>query len=104
MEQKNFLEKFWYIFIIIALILIAMVGILWFNNQKSLKTAQQNQPTGEIIIQPTPTILIDAETANLETQDNSDEIVAIENDIKATDFTNLDKEMATIETELAKPE
>ena len=104
MEQKNFLEKFWYIFIIIALILIAMVGILWFNNQKSLKTAQQNQSAREIIIQPTPTILIDTETANLETQGNSDEIVAIENDIKATDFTNLDKEMATIETELAKPE
>ena len=103
MEQKNFLEKFWYIFIIIALVLVAMVGILWFNNQKSLKTAQQNKPTGEIIIQPTPTISIDTETANLETQGNSDETVAIENDIKATDFTNLDKELADIEGEISTP-
>jgi len=108
METKtNFFEKFWYIFVIIALILVAVVTTLWFNNQKSLKNQQNQviQPPVETMIQPTPTLVpSDTATVNLETQSDSDEISNIENDIKATDLTDLNKEMATIEAELSNPE
>jgi hypothetical protein len=108
METKiNFFEKFWYIFVIIALILIAVVTTLWFNNQKSLKNKQNQviQPPVETMIQPTLTLVPgDTATVNLETQSDSDEISSIENDIKATNLTDLNKEMATIEAELSNPE
>ena len=107
METKtNFFEKFWYIFVIIALILVAVVATLWSNNQKSLKN-QQNQvikPPAETMIQPTPTLVPgDTATVNLETQSDSDEISSIENDVKTTDFTDLDKELAAIEGEISTP-
>lgn len=104
METKtNFFEKFWYIFVIIALILVAVVSTLWFNNQKSLKN-QVIQPPVETMIQPTPTLVPgDTGTVNLETQSDSDEVAAIENDIKATDLSNVDKELADIEGEISTP-
>ncbi len=107
METKtNFFEKFWYIFVIIALILVAVVSTLWFNNQKSLKNQQNQviQPPVETMIQPTPTLVPgDTATVNLETQSGSDEISAIENDIKATDLSSVDKELADIEGEISTP-
>jgi len=106
MEQKNFFEKFWYIFVITALILVAVVSTLWFNNQKSLKNQQNQviQPPVETMIQPTPTLVPgDTATVNLETQSGSDEVAAIENDIKATDLSSVDKELADIEGEISTP-
>lgn len=104
METKtNFFEKFWYLFVIIALILVAVVATLWFNNQKSLKNKQNQviQPPVETMIQPTPTLVPgDTATVNLETQSDSDEVNAIENDLNATNLTDLDKEMADIEAEI----
>ena len=107
METKtNFFEKFWYIFVITALILVAVVATLWFNNQKSLKNQQNQviQPPVETMIQPTPTLVPgDTATVNLETQSGSDEVTAIENDIKATDLSSVDKELADIEGEISTP-
>ena len=107
METKtNFFEKFWYIFVIIALILVAVVTTLWFNNQKSLKNQQNQaiQPPIETMIQPTPTLVPgDTATVNLETQSDSDEVGDIENDIKATDLSSVDKELAAIEEEISTP-
>jgi len=108
MEQKNFFEKFWYLFVIIALVLIGTLTFLWFNNQKALKNAQQAQqtPTVEEVetASPTPTVITDQTTANLETQSDSDEVADIEADINNTDLTDIDKELADIETELSTPE
>ena len=107
METKtNFFEKFWYIFVIVALILVAVVATLWSNNQKILKNQQNQviQPSAETMIQPTPTLVPgDTATVNLETQSDSDEISSIENDAKATDLTDLDKELADIEGEISTP-
>jgi len=98
-EQKNFFEKFWYIFIVVALILMAVVTTLWFNNQKSLK----NQ--AETMIEPAPTSMPgDVATANLANQGDSDEVSDIENDINNTNLADLDKEMADIEVEISTPE
>jgi len=109
-EKTNFLEKFWYIFVIIAVVLIGVVGTLWFTNQKSLQLSKKEAIPSpvvqqqEVTPQPTPTPNnTDEITTNLETQSDSDEVEAIENDLKTTDFTNLDKEMANIENEITTP-
>ena len=107
MEQKNFLEKFWYIFVIIAIVLIGIVSTLWITNQNSLKLSKEKTTSPivqqEVTPQPTPTIIIDEATTNLESQSNSDEVGAIENDIKATDLSSVDKELAAIEEEISTP-
>ena len=104
-EKTNFFEKFWYIFVIIALALLVAVIILWANNKKSLsrQESQIGQPVQQVVTQPTPTIVSDVTTANLEAQSDSDEVRDIENDINATDLTNLDKEIADIEQEINNP-
>ena len=106
MEQKNFLEKFWYLFVILAIILISAVGSLWFYNQKTLQESSRQIAPGaeEMITEETalPTEE-DTQTAALEQQSDSDEINDIEADIQATDLSNLDKELADIEAEIASP-
>ncbi len=105
-EKTNFLEKFWYIFVIVALILIGVVVGLWFNNQKisSTSTVQKTvTPTVELP-SPQPAVNEDAQTVALENQSESDEVEAIETDLQATDFSNLDQEMASIEAEISNPE
>ncbi|MCX6725829.1 MAG: hypothetical protein NT052_00730 [Candidatus Shapirobacteria bacterium] len=113
METKpNFFEKYWYFFIGLAIILLCLIVALWLFNQKEINkqyTAQQAaasltiQPTAtpELIITPTP-VITDEQTLKLENQGSSDETEEIEKDLKATDLTNLDKEVITIEQELDK--
>ena len=104
MEKTNFLEKFWYLFVILAIILISAVGSLWFYNQKTLQESSRQIAPGaeEMITEETalPTEE-DTQTAALEQQSDSDEINDIEADIQATDLSNLDKELADIEAEIA---
>ncbi|MCX6724857.1 MAG: hypothetical protein NTV20_02030 [Candidatus Shapirobacteria bacterium] len=109
METKdNFFEKFWYLFVIIAIVLIGIVSTLWIINQKSLKLSKEKTTPPivqqEVTPQPTSTVIADETTIKLETQSDSDEIGAIENDIKATDLSNIDKEMADIEGAISTPE
>ena len=100
-EKTNFLEKFWYLFVILAVVLVGVIGGLWFNNQKVLQeSSNQNAPVAEEI---TPTTEEDTQIAALEQQSDSDEVNDIESDIQATDLSNLDKEMANIEAEIASP-
>jgi len=100
-EKTNFLEKFWYLFVILAVVLVGVVGGLWFNNQKVLQeSSSQNAPVAEEI---TPTTEEDTQIAVIEQQSDSDEVNDIESDIQATDLSNLDKEMANIEAEIASP-
>lgn len=113
METKpNFFEKYWYFFIGLAIILLYLITVLWLFNQKEINkqhTAQQAtasltiQPTAtpELMTTPTP-IITDEQTLKLENQGSSDEAEEIEKDLKATDLTNLDKEVITIEQELDK--
>jgi hypothetical protein len=105
-EKTNFFEKFWYLFVIVAIILLAVVGGLWFYNQKAL---QENSSQGTPQIQEMITgeteapIEEDAQIAALQQQSDSDEISQIETDIQATDLSNIDKELADIEAEIGTP-
>ena len=100
-EKTNFLEKFWYLFVILAVILVGVVGGLWFYNQKTLQeSSSQIAPVAE---EMAPITEEDAQTAALEQQSDSDEMADIEADLEATDLSNLDDEMADIETEIASP-
>ena len=106
MEQKNFLEKFWYLFVILAIILISAVGSLWFYNQKAIqeKSDQAKMGVSDFIPEETaPPTEEDTQTAALQQQSDSDEINDIEADLQATDLSNLDKELADIEAEIASP-
>jgi len=108
MENKsNFFEKFWYLFVIIAIVLIGAVSTLWITNQNSLKLSKEKTTPPivqqEVIPQPTPIIITDEATTNLEAQNDSDEVDAIENDIKATNLSNIDKELVDIEGEISTP-
>ncbi len=105
-EKTNFLEKFWYIFVIVAIILIGVTVGLWFNNQKIASTNTTQKTITPMVEIPSPQSSIneDTQTAALENQSESDEIEAIEADLQATDFSNLDQEMASIEAEISNPE
>jgi hypothetical protein len=101
-EKTNFFEKFWYLFVILAVILIGIVAGLWFLNQKSLRELTQTSAPIEEVSQTIPEET-DAQTAALDTQSESDEIVSIETDLKNTDLTNIDGEITDIETEINNP-
>ncbi|MBM3205683.1 hypothetical protein FJZ41_02450 [Candidatus Shapirobacteria bacterium] len=100
-EKPNFLEKFWYLFVILAVVLLGVVGGLWYNNQKSaqLGTTGQGAPTVEEQIAPTGET--DTQTAQLENQSDSDEVSEIENDLGNTDFSGIDQEINDIEGEIS---
>ncbi len=99
-EKTNFFEKFWYLFVILALILVGFVGSLWFLNQKAIKTKQLE--ITPVALEETTSALSEEENeiATLENQDESDEVESIEADLQNTNLSNLDKEMADIETEI----
>lgn len=105
-EKTNFLEKFWYLFVILAFILISAVGGLWFYNQRAIQEKSDQAQMGVenfIPEETTPPTEEDAQTAALEQQSDSDEISQIEADIQATDLSDIDKELADIEVEIANP-
>ncbi len=105
-EKTSFFEKFWYLFVSLAIILLAVVGGLWFYNQKTLeKNSSQTLPQTEEMMteETTSQIEEDAQTAALQQQSDSDEISQIEADIQATDLSNIDKELTDIETEISNP-
>lgn len=105
-EKTNFLEKFWYLFVILAIILISAVGGLWFYNQRAIQEKSDQAQMGVENFIPEETVSQieeDAQTAALGQQSDSDEFNDIEADIQATDLSNLDKEMADIEAEIASP-
>jgi uncharacterized protein YdgA (DUF945 family) len=105
-EKTNFFEKFWYLFVSLAIILLAVVGGLWFYNQKVIQensnqtVPQMQEMTTEETEAP---IEEDSQTAALQQQSDSDEIGQIEADIQATDLSNIDKELADIEAEIETP-
>jgi hypothetical protein len=102
-EKTNFFEKFWYIFVILAVILIGVVAGLWFYNQKSLEGLSQTTAPAEEIIPQDVEEETDAQTAALESQSESDEIPSIETDLENTNLENIDKEITDIETEINNP-
>lgn len=107
METKtNFFEKFWYLSVILAVILVGVVAGLWFYNQKVLRESSSQTAPGieEMMTEETaPQIEEDAQTAALQQQSDSDETSQIEADIQATDLSNIDKELADIEAEITSP-
>jgi len=105
-EKTNFLEKFWYLFVILAVVLVGVVGGLWFYNQKVLRESPgQIVPGTEEMMTEETTLPAkeDVQTAALEQQSDSDETNDIEADLQATDLSNLDKELADIEAEIDNP-
>lgn len=104
--KTNFLEKFWYIFVILALVLVGVVAGLWIYNQQALNRQNQTSAPAQVVEETVPTIqpeASDAQTTALGSQSQSDEIASIEADLKSTDLSNLDQEMANIETEINNP-
>ena len=101
-EKTNFFEKFWYLFVILAVILVGIVAGLWFYNQKSLSRLTQTSAPAEEII-PTVAEETDTQTTALGSQSASDEITYIEADLQSTDLSNLDREMLDIEAEINNP-
>lgn len=115
METKpNFFEKFWYIFVGIALVLVLALAGLWFFNQKTLseqqalkqqqmeEAANQQVTNQEVVPTETP-VESDNQILQLENQGSSDEIAAIEKDLADTDFANIDQETVIINAELNNP-
>ncbi len=102
-NKKNLFERFWYIFVIIAVVLIGVVGYLWFNNQSLLKLKVSEAPLGQMFIEPedmTEEIETDEMTTELQKQGSSDQIEEIEEDLQNTDLTGITKELDDIESEI----
>jgi len=100
-EKENFLERFWYIFVVVAVFSLGAITFLWMNNQNSNQAKQSQKvqittPQEEITeeIQQEET---DEATQKLDQQSESDEIEDIEYDLQTTDFTDIDKELDEIE-------
>ncbi len=100
-EKTNGLAKYWFVPVILAVIILLVVGGLWVSNREFTKKESASTPAPT----PSPAVeaQIDEDTAALEEQGTSDEISAIEEDLETTDFSNLDKELSEIESELAAP-
>ena len=102
-EKQTFIEKFWYLFIIIAVFSLGSVAFLWMNNQNigqikesqdmEIKTKEQEQ----IITEEMQGEEKDEATEKLQEQSESDEINDIEYDLQTTNFTDIDKELGEIE-------
>lgn len=102
-EKQTFIEKFWYLFIIIAVFSLGSVAFLWMNNQnigqikesqdREIKTKEQEQ----IITEEMQEEEKDEATEKLQEQSESDEINDIEYDLQTTNFTDIDKELGEIE-------
>jgi hypothetical protein len=100
-EKPNFLKRFWYLFLLLAMITLTAVGILWSFNQGFFNLKSTPTPTPTPVASPTSEE--DLETENLNQQSSSDEIEAIESDLNNTNLNNLDKELTNIETDLNTP-
>lgn len=101
-ESSNLsvLERYWFIFVFLAALLISGVGVFWIFNQRLMVPSKV---TPAPISFPSLQVEVDTMTSALEQQDTSDEITAIEADLEATDLSEIDKELADIEEELSSP-
>ena len=102
-EKQTFLEKFWYLFVIVAIFLLGSVAFLWMNNQNinQIKESQdertETKQQEQIINEDVQGEEKDKATEKLQEQSGSDEIEDIEYDLQTTDFTDIDKELDDIE-------
>lgn len=109
-EKQTFLEKFWYLFVIIAVFSLGSVVFLWMNNQNINQIKQQLEENKTLTQQTTPTPTqqttptpsqqqeeVDEAIQKFKQQSSGDEIKDIENDLQNTDFTGIDKELDEIE-------
>jgi len=108
MEQKtNFFERFWYIFLILAIVLIGAVVSLWILNRQAIQLSQTQAPPVQEEVAPTPPSTeiteVDEQTVVLESQGVSDNPADIEADLKATNLEDIDKELTDIEQEISTP-
>lgn len=101
-EKQTFLEKFWYLFVIIAVFSLGSVAFLWMNNQNINQIKQQLEENKTPTQQTTPAPSqqqeeVDEAIQKFKQQSSGDEIKDIENDLQNTDFTGIDKELDEIE-------
>lgn len=102
-EKQTFLEKFWYLFVIVAIFLLGSVAFLWMNNQNinQIKESQdertETKQQEQIINEDMQGEEKDEATEKLHEQSESDKIEDIEYDLQTTDFTDIDKELDDIE-------
>lgn len=102
--QSNKPKAILYILVAVVLIItLFALGFIFFNFLKTEEAAKTANIIPEVTI-PQPTIspfAEDSETEKLKTQGTSDEVVDIEKDLKNTDFTNIDKEIGSISSQLS---
>ena len=87
------------IIFVLTLLGVRVIKPIFFSPKVPYKTSEAPSPSPSA----RPTKAVDTETAALEKQEDSDEIEAIEADLKTTDFSNLDRELTEIESELISP-
>ena len=100
-NKNKFLGKYWPIFAVLIVVILGAVAFFVFRSKLSTvnqKTAEEQTAT-EVAI---PTVTSTPTPSPSFQQSNSDETSAIETDLNNTDLTNIDKEVATVEGELAK--
>ncbi len=99
--KPNLLKRFWYLFLIFGVLIILSLGILVYGYQK----LSQEKPASIPTPMPTPTPIeeTDEQTSALENQGTSDEITDIEDDLEATNLSDLDQELEDIDSELSSP-
>ncbi|MBI2046006.1 MAG: hypothetical protein HYT28_01115 [Parcubacteria group bacterium] len=81
----------------IIIVLVLIIGAFYFWGSKLEKTlpVDENATAEEVLAVP------DTSLQSIQTQGNSDEIDAIEQDVNATDLQNLNSELNNIDAELA---
>jgi len=80
---------------IVIIVAILVLGGLYFWGKTLVELDRDEAPTAEEIRGQE-----DPQKQALETQSNSDDISAIEGDVEATDFSQIDAELSDIEAEL----
>lgn len=102
---KNHFKTFFYLLTILILLTTAIALGIIIIKSINLKISQPRQPNiiepqETIIPSPTPEEEVNSDLKSLENQSSSDEIKDIEKDLQNTDFTNLEKEISSISSEI----
>ena len=89
-QLKSVLEKYWFVFVGLAVVSMITVGVLWLQSRKSTPLYNDLR-----VVTPIPSVIPQGTS--------SDEVPAIEKDLKAVDLENVDQELISIDNELSTP-
>lgn len=94
------------LYTLVIIVVVVTIAALVMIFQSFTKTSQESSKETEIQVElPQPTITFaseDKDTEVLSEQGSSDEVADIEKDLQNTDFSNLDREIGSISSELSQ--